>query len=191
VPTEVWGFFYLISMKSKQGHYKSCPMCSEKFFSYPSEKKIYCSYDCYWQSKKGKKATEITKEKMRLKHKGISHTVSDEARRMIGLSSLGRKANWKGGICQNRCYVSWLKNKRNRVLKRIKEQGLSHTWEEWEILKTQCGFVCPCCKKSEPEIRLTEDHIIPLSRGGTDLIENIQPLCRSCNSKKHTLTIRY
>ncbi|NBW09689.1 MAG: HNH endonuclease [Caulobacteraceae bacterium] len=28
------------------------------------------------------------------------------------------------------------------------------------------------------------DHIVPLSRGGTDARENLQPLCHSCHSKK-------
>lgn len=95
-------------------------------------------------------------------------------------------SNWKGGISNDKHYISWLKNKRNRIPK----IG-NHTFGEWEILKAQYNWICPCCKKSEPEIKLTEDHIIPLSKGGSDNIENIQPLCRSCNSRKYNKVIKY
>ena len=95
--------------------------------------------------------------------------------------------NWKGGIYDEN--YSSIRDKRRRA----KENGAEgcHTQGEWDLLKIQYGFICPCCRKSEPEIKLTEDHIIPLSKGGSDYIENIQPLCKPCNSKKYTKIIKY
>ena len=57
----------------------------------------------------------------------------------------------------------------------------SHALKEWQDLKKSCGYKCVGCGNVGP---LTKDHITPLSEGGTDYIENIQPMCRSCNSKK-------
>lgn len=58
----------------------------------------------------------------------------------------------------------------------------SHTLKEWENLKNTFNNKCAFCGE---KTKLTKDHIIPLSKGGTDFIENIQPLCKNCNSKKH------
>jgi 5-methylcytosine-specific restriction endonuclease McrA len=94
---------------------------------------------------------------------------------------------WKGGISTYERKLFF--NKRRRVEK-IGNGGF-HTQSEWETLKAQCNWTCLCCKKREPIITLSEDHIIPLTKGGSDNIENIQPLCRSCNSKKYTKIIKY
>ncbi len=74
---------------------------------------------------------------------------------------------------------------------RMRNAGGTHTLQEWEMLKKEYDYYCPACGKCEPKIKLTEDHIIPISKGGSDNIKNIQPLCGSCNIKKFNKIIKY
>jgi 5-methylcytosine-specific restriction endonuclease McrA len=75
---------------------------------------------------------------------------------------------------------------KHRRRARLKSVGGSYTAEEWQALKEQYGNRCLRCDRVEPEITLTVDHVVPLSKGGANSIDNIQPLYRSCNSTKHT-----
>lgn len=78
----------------------------------------------------------------------------------------------------------------NRRARKLFAKG-SHTNEEWQELKSYYNYTCLCCKKQEPEIKLTRDHVRPLILGGSDSIDNIQPLCARCNSKKSLRVIDY
>ncbi|NES98904.1 MAG: HNH endonuclease [Desertifilum sp. SIO1I2] len=51
---------------------------------------------------------------------------------------------------------------------------------------------CQACGKTQLETELNIDHIIPLARGGSNDISNLQTLCRTCNqSKKHHFDSRF
>lgn len=65
----------------------------------------------------------------------------------------------------------------------------SFTREEFVALCERFGNRCVCC--GVQDAMLVPDHIVPLAKGGCSYIENIQPLCRSCNCKKHVKVIDY
>ena len=80
------------------------------------------------------------------------------------------------------------RNKRNRVLRAqrlaiAKSKG-THSKLQFESLKKSCGNICVICNGSSGLLNLERDHIIPLYQGGSDAIENIQPVCAKCNSSK-------
>ena len=67
----------------------------------------------------------------------------------------------------------------------------THTYDEWLALMAANDFRCAACEVRHYPDELTKDHIKPISRGGSDSITNIQPLCRSCNTDKGTMEINF
>lgn len=65
--------------------------------------------------------------------------------------------------------------------KREKYNGGHFTQAEWIALCERCGWRCLACGEKKP---LTADHIKPVKLGGSNSIDNIQPLCLSCNCSK-------
>lgn len=71
---------------------------------------------------------------------------------------------------------------------KLRRNGGIHSDAEWYAVQHRQGFRCACCQNKRP---LTRDHVIPVSLGGCDSIDNIQGLCQSCNSIKGTKIIDY
>lgn len=95
---------------------------------------------------------------------------------------------WKVWSSQNQDYIKAKRAKR-RALEA--DSSGSFTKAEWKTLKQQYDNSCLACGLSEPDVELVPDHIVPLVRGGTSFISNIQPLCRYCNGSKFTKVIDY
>lgn len=92
----------------------------------------------------------------------------------------------------------WFKENRDKALSYVHARrarklanGGAYTRQEWESLKLAAGFMCLKCGNKEPDIRLTVDHVIPLIMGGSNNIDNIQPLCGRCNQSKGKKHIDY
>ncbi|WP_242183251.1 HNH endonuclease [Sphingomonas sp. CARO-RG-8B-R24-01] len=69
---------------------------------------------------------------------------------------------------------------RSQRLSIAREKG-RHTKQDWLLMIEACGTICARCGDGGP---LVKDHILPIYKGGSDGIENLQPLCPTCNSSK-------
>ena len=67
-----------------------------------------------------------------------------------------------------------------KYIRRNKNAG-KFDLKAWSEKLEKLDYKCQICGTRD---RITIDHIIPLTKGGTNHIDNIQPLCHSCNSSK-------
>jgi HNH endonuclease len=52
-----------------------------------------------------------------------------------------------------------------------------------------CGFACRYCGRKAPQVELHIDHILPLSRGGEDVEQNMVAACAECNLGKNNTVV--
>lgn len=69
---------------------------------------------------------------------------------------------------------------------RILGVGGTFTAKEFRALMEAHEFTCVYCGELKT---LGPDHVLPISRGGSNNIENILPACKSCNCSKGTKTL--
>lgn len=84
--------------------------------------------------------------------------------------------------------------KENRRRARKAGNGGTYTIDEWNTLLARYNNTCLCCGVKGEDTglgKLTPDHVIPISKGGSNDIGNIQPLCFLCNTRKNDKTIDY
>lgn len=57
-----------------------------------------------------------------------------------------------------------------------------------EFVAERAGFCCEYCRSQEDygTESLSVEHIIPIVRGGSDVVSNLAYSCQGCNNKKHT-----
>lgn len=124
----------------------------------------------------GKKQSPETRAK-----RGIYRTGKDNPRWTGAWTPEKKKEYMRAYRTLNKDIINAISQHRRAKIKRA---GGRFTVAEWQEVKAKNQYYCVICRTHESESRLTIDHIIPLSRGGNNNIENIQPLCKSCNSRK-------
>lgn len=142
---------------------------------------------------------EATKERIRAYYKKRIET-DPEYRTYNRARCLKKTKEWYRANKQRalQYHKQWCSKNKDRegeyaAKRRAKMRGavVKFTAKDWAAIKALYGNICLGCHRRGDEVLLTRDHIIPLSAGGTHTTDNIQPLCRSCNSKKGKNSIDY
>lgn len=162
---------------------KTCSLCNEEkpeyFFSVCSRsrkgvnRRNHCNSCRVISNRKYNKSTPWS-EKVR--------TISPEKLK----ERREKKARWNKQWRKNNP-EKWKQSNRNNKHRRRAMDPINMT--EWlrkvEFYENKCLSCDTYCKN------ITIDHIVPVSKGGTNKIDNLQPLCMTCNKRKYTKIINY
>ena len=175
-----------------------CIVCGKEIVQklYANSKQKYCSLKCktkdYYNVYYKHFEWKVEKKCLYCGKTFIPNQVRQRYCTITHMKSAWKKKHWDRSLELQR---EWFKKEREKrpeyfnffstnrsAQKRANGGGILKA--EWDAKKLEYHFTCPKCGKKEPEIKLSVDHIIPLSKGGKHCIENIQPLCKGCNSSK-------
>ena len=85
---------------------------------------------------------------------------------------------------KNPAYYALAASKRRALLAGT---GGSVSVQEWAAIIAQHSDRCAYCGKRSS---LTQDHVVPISKGGSHSASNIVPACKPCNSRKRDRLVR-
>ncbi|NBP60230.1 MAG: HNH endonuclease [Candidatus Fonsibacter lacus] len=167
---------------------KICKVCQKSFSQRerPGTTKT-CSTVCQQKNKKqNDKRRDGEKKKLYgQKYQKTNKVALAEYQKKYRKEKKDIVSKWEKKRSQNpkrKMYVamrdSWRRSQ--KTINLIGNQDLLRIYKE-------LGQSCVVCKTTKD---ITIDHIVPISKGGTNNQENLQILCRSCNSKKRDKTMK-
>jgi 5-methylcytosine-specific restriction endonuclease McrA len=140
------------------------------------------AYAREWLKRNPQKASDAVRQ-WRERHPELNRERRRTYRRAAYLRDAARMNAQKAAYLARHPEVKRAKDQAYRARK-IAADG-AFTGAEWRELLARWGNACAYCGGPGS---LEADHRMPLTRGGTNFIENILPACRGCNGRKHTMT---
>jgi DNA-directed RNA polymerase subunit RPC12/RpoP len=163
--------------KLKEKHFVTCSHCNKEFLtSYENQK--FCSSQC----------RQITKTQ-RLQSRVFIYECSDCKTNFVSKSSIHGISASTGTRCKP-CQKQ-LTRIRDRKKTLIRQKAISNPRISVEVIARRDHYLCHLCKqivdmdiKRTDKMGATIDHILPLSKGGLDTMENVALAHWICNIRK-------
>ena len=101
-----------------------------------------------------------------------------------------RRSRWCGkcsavhsGDCKEQ--VNWKRTRKTKG-KTTTERGYGAAWrrKRKRVIARDNGLCQPCLKMDIVKAFDEVDHIVPISQGGDDQLDNLQCICKSCHKHK-------
>lgn len=154
--------------KTRDGYYGACKSCCANY------QKSYRQRNHETLSESKRDYREENRESVQAKKKAYceTHREKESLRSVLWQKLNPKKVQEK----------SKLRRFRSRA------NGGAVSKEQWQELCRMFGDRCACCGERR---KLEMDHIVPVVNGGGGDVNNVQPLCRSCNASKNSTTHDY
>lgn len=158
-----------------------CKACYLKQYKERNKEKLTAYHKAYEEKRRGARV-EYNRTKSAESYRRNRKKVIERSRKQYQRTKVHRRAVsrvWDAAHRENKrqAWKRWFANKRANT---PNNQGL--TVAQWQAILAQYNHRCAYC--GAVGIELTQDHIIPVSRGGADTQSNVVPACRSCNCQK-------
>jgi len=184
--------YYYVDNRGRKDEFrarcKACELNIQSTYRLKNKEKI---------SKTNKKSYRKHEETIKAKHKIYRQGNKEKVRECINRWTIANKESVKEQAKRyrknhiERCReTEKIYRKEHAEELKIKSQArkartlsLPHTLttSQWELIKLRFNRKCAYCNK---ELPLTQDHLVPISKGGEYTHNNIIPACGACNSSK-------
>lgn len=188
------GEYFSKSKKSKDGYRWDCKDCQKKYRE--KNKDYLTNHSRKWREKNKEHVKQYKKDNEDRIKKYRKENASRAAetgkrwqennkerllatRRKWNQENKQRKAELNRRWCEQNPEKRLNSGQRRRTMRR--DLPATMTTEQWEFAVKQFDNKCAYCRQ---KVKLTQDHVIPVSQGGYHTRQNIVPACSFCNASK-------
>ena len=173
-------------LKARRQREIVCAECDKNFVAAGKARK-FCSKECRLVNAKRNKAEEVKQYFANLYPDGIKVKVCRWCHQPMEVSA---KRSYSGRLYHPDCSKE-AERARHRIKTVKRQRNMNPIRISPETVVREYGSDCHICQQPiditlprTSKLGLVIDHLVPLSRGGQDIIENLRPAHWTCNSRK-------